>query len=251
MNNRRDFLRKGLLGLAATTVASSIVKAEDFSAAKTGKISIANNDIILFQGDSITDAGRNRNNADPNVANAFGNGYAMLAASTLLNDHASKNIKIYNRGISGNRVPDLINRWDTDALALKPNVLSIMIGVNDFWRTKDSNAVNTPEQYKGQYKQLLDKTLKEFPAIKLIICEPFAVNHVKHVDDSWFPEFSKYQQASRAIAQEYKGVFLPFQQVFDNALKQNNGAYWTTDGVHTSLAGANLMAQAWLNLIKK
>lgn len=251
MNNRRDFLKKGLLGIAATTVGTSLVQAEDFSAAKSGKINLANNDIILFQGDSITDAGRNKTNAEPNVANALGTGYAMLASSTLLNDHASKNIKIYNRGISGNRVPDLLNRWDQDALAIQPNVLSIMIGVNDFWRTKDRGAVNTPEQYKGQYKELLDKTFKALPNVKLIICEPFAVNNVKHVNDSWFPEFTKYQNASRELAKEYKAVFLPFQQVFDQALKANNGAYWTTDGVHTSLAGANLMAKAWLDLIKK
>jgi len=250
MNNRRDFLRKGLLGIAAMAVGSSLVKAEDFSSAKTGKIRVSPNDIILFQGDSITDAGRNRNNGNANEGNAFGNGYAMLAASTLLNKHAAKNLKIYNRGISGNRVPDLIGRWDQDAIALKPTILSIMIGVNDYWRTKDSGASNTPEQYKAQYKQLLDKTMKELPGVKLIICEPFAVNNVKHVNDSWFPDFTKYQQACREVAQEYNAVFLPFQQVFDKGLKANNGAYWTTDGVHTTMAGANLMAEAWLGLLK-
>ena len=250
MENRREFLRKGLLGVAATGLGSSIAFAEDFSSAKGGKISISKNDVILFQGDSITDAGRNRNNPNPNDSNAFGNGYALLAASSLLNKHADKNIKIYNKGISGNRVPDLINRWEADAINLKPNIISIMIGVNDFWRTKDSGASNTPEQYKAQYKQLLEKTLTALPNVKLIIAEPFAVNKVKAVDDSWYPEFPKYQQACKEIAQEFKAVFLPFQQLFDKGLKVNNGAYWTTDGVHTTLAGANLMAEGWLSLIK-
>ncbi len=250
MDNRRDFIRKGLLGITAAGMGSSIVFAEDFSSAKSGKISISQNDVILFQGDSITDAGRNRNNNQPNNANAFGDGYALLAASALLRNHAAKNIKIYNKGISGNRVPDLINRWDQDAIALKPTIISIMIGVNDFWRTKDSGASNTPEQYKAQYKQLLDKTLAALPNVKLIIIEPFGVKDVKHVTDSWYPDFPKYQQAAKEIAQEYKALFLPYQQIFDKALKQNNGAYWTTDGVHTTLAGASLMADAWLGLIK-
>jgi len=250
MNNRRDFLKKSLMGLGAVSLGSSLLHAEELGNIKPAKITLSPNDIILFQGDSITDAGRNKENQKANDFNALGNGYAMLATSQLLNNYADKNLQIFNRGISGNRVPDLINRWDKDTIALKPTVLSIMIGVNDFWRTKDSNATNTPENYKGQYKELLDKTLTALPNVKLIICEPFAVNNVKHVNDSWFPEFTKYQQASKEIAQEYKGVFLPYQAIFDGALKKNNGAYWTSDGVHTTLAGANLMAESWLNLIK-
>ncbi|MFZ4261628.1 SGNH/GDSL hydrolase family protein [Sphingobacterium sp. HJSM2_6] len=250
MDNRRDFLKKSLLGITAAGLGSSIVYAEDFSGNKAGKLSISQNDVILFQGDSITDAGRNKNNDQPNNANAFGDGYALLAASALLRDHAAKNIKVYNRGISGNRVPDLLNRWDKDAIALKPNIISIMIGVNDFWRTKDSGASNTPQKYKDQYKQLLEKTLTSLPGVKLIIIEPFGVKDVNHVKDEWFPDFPNYQQASREIAKEFKTLFLPYQQIFDKALKQNNGAYWTTDGVHTTLAGASLMADAWLGLIK-
>jgi len=237
------------MGLGAVGLGSSLLHAEELTDKKPGKISISSNDVILFQGDSITDAGRNKDNQKPNDTNALGTGYAMLATSQLLNKYADKNLTIFNRGISGNRVPDLLNRWDKDTLALKPTLLSIMIGVNDFWRTKDSNATNTPENYKAQYKELLDKTFAALPNVKLIICEPFAVNNVKHVNDSWFPEFTKYQEASKEIAQEYKGIFLPYQQIFDQALKQNNGAYWTTDGVHTTIAGANLMAESWLNLI--
>eukprot|EP01089_Gocevia_fonbrunei_P001907 TRINITY_DN11849_c0_g1_i1.p1 TRINITY_DN11849_c0_g1~~TRINITY_DN11849_c0_g1_i1.p1 ORF type:complete len:226 (+),score=36.92 TRINITY_DN11849_c0_g1_i1:24-701(+) len=224
--------------------------AEDFTSTTTGKISISQNDIILFQGDSITDAGRNKEILGPNETDAFGSGYAMISASTLLNKHASKNIKIYNRGISGNRVPDLIARWENDALSLKPNIVSIMIGVNDFWRTKDRGAINTPEQYKAQYKELLDQTRSALPQVKLIIIEPFGVNNVQHVDDSWYPEFTKYQQVAKEIAEEYQAIFLPCQQVFDSALKQNKGDYWTKDGIHTTMAGANLIAEAWLNLIQ-
>lgn len=236
--------------LGASAVASNSLFAVDSIVKPTSKIAIRPNDVILFQGDSITDAGRKRDSLHANDTAAFGNGYAMMAAACLLNKHADKNIQVYNRGISGNRVPDLIGRWDNDALALRPTILSILIGVNDFWRTKDSGAQNTPAQYKQQYQQLLETTLKALPNVQLIIGEPFGVKGVKHVKDDWYPDFLGYQQAAKDIAKEFNARFLPYQTVFDQAAGRGAGDYWTTDGVHTSLAGANLMAHAWLDLIK-
>ncbi|MGO3109497.1 MAG: SGNH/GDSL hydrolase family protein [Sphingobacterium sp.] len=250
METRRKFIAKSMLALGATAIASNPVFATDSGAKAAGKITVNENDIILFQGDSITDTGRNREELGPNNTSAFGNGYALIAASSLLNKFADKNIQVYNRGISGNRVPDLIKRWDVDAIQLKPTILSIHIGVNDFWRTMDSGAKNTPQQYKQQYKELLDKTLSALPEVQLIICEPFGVNGVKSVTDAWYPDFTGYQKAAKEIAKEYNVTFLPYQTVFDKAASRGSGDYWTTDGVHTTLAGSNLMAQAWLDLIK-
>ena len=249
MESRRNFIVKGLLTLGATSLASQSLFAQQGK--PQHKITLKQNDIILFQGDSITDAGRNREQQqNPNHTNALGNGYAMLAASTMLNKFADKKIQIYNRGISGNRVPDLQNRWAQDTISLQPTILSILIGVNDFWRTMDQGAQNSAAQYKSQYQQLLDDTLRQLPNVQLIIGEPFAVNNVKHVNEAWYPEFPTYQQAAAEIAKEYKALFIPYQQVFDKAEKQADGGYWTTDGIHTSLAGANLMAQAWLDCLK-
>src|SRR5690606_12698991 len=250
METRREFLAKSLLTIGAATIGTKALFAEEKSLKKGGNLRIQQNDIILFQGDSITDAGRNRDNLNPNDTGAFGHGYAMMAAATLLNKYADKNIQVYNRGISGNRVPDLINRWDTDAIQLRPTILSILIGVNDFWRTVDRGAQNTPQQYQQQYQQLLDTTLKQLPQVKLIIGEPFGVKGVNHVTHAWYPNFLEYQQAAKEIAKEYNATFLPYQSVFDKAASRGAGEYWTTDGVHTSLAGANLMAEAWLSLIK-
>lgn len=251
METRRTFLTKSLLTLGATAVIGTReLIATEKQHATVNKLRIQQNDIILFQGDSITDAGRKRDNLQPNDTNAFGNGYAMMAAATLLNKHADKGIQVYNRGISGNRIPDLIQRWDTDTLQLRPTILSILIGVNDFWRTIDRGAENTPAQYKQQYQQLLDSTLAELPNVKLIVGEPFGVKDVKHVTDGWYPDFLGYQQAVKEIAKEYNAIFLSYQSVFDKAASRGAGDYWTTDGVHTSLAGANLMAEAWLGLIK-
>ncbi|HLS95759.1 lysophospholipase L1-like esterase [Sphingobacterium allocomposti] len=250
MESRRTFLAKGLLALGATMTMSEGLLAADASLKPASKITVKPNDVILFQGDSITDAGRKRDNLEANNTAAFGNGYAMIAGSCLLNKYADKNIQIYNRGISGNRVPDLLDRWDTDTLALRPTVLSILIGVNDFWRTKDRGAQNTPAQYKQQYQQLIERTLKALPDVRLIIGEPFGVKGVKHVNDDWYPDFLGYQQAAKEVAKEFNAIFLPYQTVFDKAASRGSGDYWTTDGVHTSLAGANLMAQAWLDVIK-
>lgn len=249
MESRRKFIAKSLLTIGATTFASNDVWAGDV-AKPSKKITIQPNDVILFQGDSITDAGRKRDALGPNDTSALGNGYAMIAASCLLNKFSDKNIKVYNRGISGNRVPDLINRWSTDTVDLKPTILSILIGVNDFWRTKDSSAQNSPEQYKSQYRQLLEETQKKLPNVKLIICEPFGVKNVKHVTGDWYPDFPKYQEVAKEIAREFDAIFLPYQTIFDKAEKRGTGSFWTTDGVHTSLAGANLMAQSWLELVK-
>ena len=250
MSTRRNFIAKSIGTIGASVLGAQLLHATDNSSTKAKKISIAQNEVILFQGDSITDAGRNRDIKEPNQSNAFGNGYAMIAAGELLSKFADKHISIYNKGISGNRVPDLEGRWQNDTVALKPTLLSIMIGVNDFWRTKDSGAQNTPEKFKEQYRALLKSTLQQFPNIKLIIIEPFGVKGVKHVTDDWYPDFPKYQAATREIAAEFNAVFLPYQSIFDQALKKAPGNYWTTDGVHTTLAGANLMANAWLDLIK-
>lgn len=249
METRRKFLTKSLLTLGATAIGSQKLFADTAHTAPN-KLRIQQDEVILFQGDSITDAGRKRDNLAPNETNAFGHGYAMMAAATLLNNYADKNIQVYNRGISGNRVPDLIERWGVDAIQLRPTILSILIGVNDFWRTIDRGAQNTPQQYKQQYQQLLDTTSAKLPDVKLIIGEPFGVKGVKHVTDKWYPDFVGYQEAAKDIAKEYNAIFLPYQSIFDRAAKRGAGDYWTTDGVHTSMAGANLMAESWLGLIK-
>jgi len=251
MDNRRKFLQKSLLTLGGALAGTSLLNAKETSnIGGSKKITINHNDVILFQGDSITDNGRKRDNLEPNNTDAFGKGYAMIAASNLLNKYADKNIQVYNRGISGNKVPQLAERWDTDCIALKPTILSIMIGINDYWHKRNGNYEGSANAYKEQYRKLLDQTLTALPQVKLIIGEPFGVKNVKHVDDSWFPELTQYQQVANEIAKEYHAVFLPYQSIFDKAEKRANGKYWTTDGVHTTLAGANLMAQHWIETVK-
>jgi lysophospholipase L1-like esterase len=247
-NSRRGFLKKAAFGSLAAISLPAIVSG---ALGKDGnrKIKLGKDNVILFQGDSITDAGRNRESTGFNNSGALGSGYAMLAAADMLEEFASLNLKIYNKGISGNKVYQLAERWDKDCLEIKPDVLSILIGVNDFWHKLNGNYNGTIEIYRNDYNALLERTRKALPDVKLVICEPFAVPGVKAVDSKWFPEFFEYQKAARELAGKFDAVFVPFQKVYDEALKEAPASYWTGDGVHASLAGAALMAEAWVETI--
>lgn len=248
-SNRRNFIRNVSLGSLAAISIPGIVSAA-VSAEKTKKVTLKKEGVVLFQGDSITDAGRKRDNDQPNTGAALGGGYALMAASDLLLKNAEKNLKIYNKGISGNKVFQLADRWDIDCLTIKPDVLSILVGVNDFWHTLNGNYKGTVQTYREDYDKLLAHTKEQLPDVQLIIGEPFAVTGVKSVDEKWYPAFDEYRAVARALADKYQAVFIPYQAVFDKALKSAPGAYWTGDGVHPSVAGAQLMAEAWLQCVK-
>lgn len=252
-STRRDFLKKASVASLLAVGSPELLLAAE-AAPKASKITLAPNDVILFQGDSITDAGRRKDPKDadvPNTADTLGSGYAYLAAAELLQRHADKKLVIYNRGISGNKVPQLAERWDRDCLDLKPNVLSILVGVNDFWHTLTNNYQGTANSYTEAYKALLEQTRQRLPNVQLIIGEPFAVPGVKAVDEKWYPAFKDYQAAARSLAAQFDARLIPYQSLFDQAQKRAPGAYWTGDGVHPSVAGNQLMAQAWLDTFKR
>jgi lysophospholipase L1-like esterase len=248
MRHRRDFLKKAAIGSLAALSLPGIVKAGTLSQ-KQRRISLSGNETILFQGDSITDAGRTREVLESNHPRGLGSGYAMLASASLLHKRPGMNLSIYNKGISGNKVYQLAERWDADTLALKPNILSILIGVNDYWHTK-RDYKGTVETYRSDYRELLERTQKALPGVKLIIGEPFAIPGVKAVDETWYPDFDGYRAAAKEMADTFSAVFIPYQSIFNQAMKSAPGAYWAHDGVHPSLAGAQLMAIAWLNAVK-
>jgi lysophospholipase L1-like esterase len=248
-NNRRSFIKKASLGtLMAISIPEIVSAALTPSAVK--KVTLGKGNTVLFQGDSITDAGRNKENTSFNNAQVLGSGYAMLAGAALLEDYAAMDLKIYNKGISGNKVYQLADRWDKDCIEIKPDILSILIGVNDLWHKLNGQYNGTIEIYRNDYIALLERTKKALPGVKLIICEPFAVPGVQAVDDKWYPEFYSYQKAAREIAEQFGATFIPYQKIYDEAQKDAPGAYWTRDGVHPSLAGAQLMAEAWLEAVK-
>jgi lysophospholipase L1-like esterase len=248
-NNRRSFIRKAALGSLMAVSIPEILSASMASSPEKKNL-LTKDNVILFQGDSITDSGRKRDDPSYNNSGILGSGYPMLAGASLLEKYSALNLKIFNRGVSGNKVYQLAERWDKDCLEIKPDVLSILIGVNDIWHKLNGQYNGTVDVYKKDYIALLERTLKALPNVKLIICEPFAVKGVRAVDDKWYPEFFDYQKAAKDIAVQFGATFIPYQKIYDEAQKSAPGSYWTGDGVHPSLAGAQLMAQAWLKAIK-
>ena len=208
---------------------------------------ISNTTTILFQGDSITDCGRNKEDTTSHLTCALGSGYACMAAAELLSTRPADGFRVFNRGISGNRVVDLYARIQGDILNLKPDVLSILIGVNDTWHGKNpdwSNGVAIPK-YERIYRDLLDEVREALPSVKLVLCEPFVLR-CGVVRDDWVEEIDERRAVVAKLSKEFGAVLVPFQSMFDDAVKLAPPEYWAPDGVHPSAAGHLLMAKCWL-----
>lgn len=249
MNNRRDFLKKGTMAGLSLMMLPELAKAvvKEQNGVSAPKIQLKKDSVILFQGDSITDSGRNRESNICNTFDQLGSGYALFTATQLLKDHADKQLKIYNRGISGNKVFQLRERWEMETLAFMPDVLSILIGVNDYWHTLGGGYKGTLEIYENDLRALLKYTKEKLPNVQLVLCEPFAVKGGSAIDEpKWFPMFDDYRKALKQIATDFNAVFVPYQSAFDAAMKLAPARYWAADGVHPDLPGRQLMADVWL-----
>ncbi|MDR1162110.1 MAG: GDSL-type esterase/lipase family protein [Tannerellaceae bacterium] len=248
-DSRRDFLKKSVLAGAGALVIPELARAvvKEQSGVNASKIALKKNAVVLMQGDSITDAGRTYGNNNCNTQEQLGFGYSLYIATQLLAKQADKQLKIYNRGISGNKVYQLRDRWEMECLAFQPDVLSILIGVNDYWHTLGGGYKGTAEIYENDYRDLLKYTKEKSPATQLIICEPFALKGGSAIEDEkWFPKFDEYRTIAQRLAAEFKAVFVPFQAGFDAAMRQAPARYWSNDGVHPDLPGRQLMANMWI-----
>ena len=246
--NRRELLAQGAAGIGAMTLISTIAT-RVAAAAELPRLSLNPNDTILFQGDSITDCQRDKKRKAGNDGRAMGRGYPLLIGSELLRDHPTLDLKFFNRGISGNRVPSLQQRWVKDCIDLKPNVLSILVGVNDMWHKMDGKYDGTTETYRIGFAELLADTKRQLPECEIVICEPFALR-VGAVKDSWYPEFDDRRQVAREVCDEAGALWVPFQSMFDQAIESGTPAkYWAADGVHPSMAGHALMTATWKKVV--
>jgi lysophospholipase L1-like esterase len=251
--NRRSFIRNTVVAGAGSLMIPEIVRAaipDSNAVSEMSGSKLQKDAIILFQGDSITDAGRNRKEEDKaNDQQMLGRGYPLFAAASILAKNPDKNLKIFNRGISGNKVFQLAERWDKDCLELQPNLLSILIGVNDYWHTRTGKYDGTIQVYQTDYKALIERTLSALPSVRIVICEPFLIYGGTALDDTWNAAFAPYREIARSLAKEYKLTFVPFQKVYDEALKKAPASFWGPDGVHPALPGAQLMAEAWIKSV--
>jgi len=234
--NRREFI-------AATTILAGAV-ISPAATAEPPPAAAAQATVVLFQGDSITDAGRNRDSAEPNAAGALGNGYPLLVASAVLAARPASVLRFFNRGISGNKVPDLQQRWTADTVNLHPDVVSILIGVNDFWHKLDHGYNGTVQDYEQQYTALLAETHSALPHVHLIVLEPFVLR-TGAVDARWFPEFDQRRAAAARVATHARATFVPLQSIFNQRARTAPPEYWAADGVHPTPAGHAVIAEHW------
>jgi len=205
--------------------------------------------VILFQGDSITDCGRARDVAEPNRAAALGTGYPLLITASLLAEHPDRGYAFLNRGVSGNRVPDLQARWQHDTLDLQPAVLSILIGVNDLWHKIMGQSTGTVAEYEDGYGALLAQTRAALPGVRLVVLEPFVLR-TGAVTDAWFPEFDERRAAAQRVAHAAGATFVPLHAMFERLARRAPPAYWAADGVHPTPAGHGAIARLWLDRVK-
>jgi lysophospholipase L1-like esterase len=208
-------------------------------------IKLAQNQVILFQGDSITDCERKKGEQDkPNNPEALGNGYARRIADGLLADHSSLGLRIFNRGISGHRVVDLYARWKSDAVNLKPDLISILVGVNDTWHEFNSGNGVELDRFEQVYRMKLQYTRERLPDVSFVLCEPFVLP-CGAVTPEWEADIRGRQKIVADLAIEFDAVLVPFQKMFNEALKEAPPEYWAADGVHPTPVGHERMAAFW------
>ena len=199
---------------------------------------------ILFQGDSITDAYRAKDN-EWNL----GIGYPRLVNAELGFLEAGKH-EFFNKGISGNRVVDLYARIKRDIINLKPDVMSILIGVNDVWHGLDENSPNgvDEDRFYDVYCMLIDDIKKALPDIKIMILEPFVLkaSATEAKWDVFNSEVKKRAQKAKEVAEKYGLVFVELQAGFDALCEKAPASYWLGDGVHPSAMGHEFIKREWL-----
>lgn len=204
--------------------------------------------VLLFQGDSITDGGRNPIDRNHDL----GHSYVYLLAARLGYDYPERRLQIINRGISGNRVVNLYARWREDCINISPDLVSILIGVNDtIGEYSHQNGIPAPK-YEMVYSLMLEELLETNANVKIVLCEPFMlqVGIADRLPKGWKEELIRKQEAVRHLAKKFNAVFVPLQKIFDDALCHAVPEYWLWDGVHPTSAGHELIARQWLKCVE-
>ncbi len=189
---------------------------------------------IVFIGDSITDAGRDRSDAD-----SYGDGYVSLLAPGLIAGGAS----VRNLGIAGNRVADLAARWDDELMPTAPELLTVFVGVNEMLRRYDSADPTPTDRYEATYRRLLDEVTAAC-APRLVLMEPFFLP-VTDEQQPWREDLDEKRAAVARISVDYGAALVPLDRLFRRAAEEIPARELAPDGVHPTPAGSRLIADAW------
>ncbi len=209
---------------------------------------------LLFQGDSITDMKWGRNQADRN--HYLGHSYVFLIAARLGMDMPKTKLEFFNRGISGNKVSDLKARWQKDAIDMKPNLLSILIGTNDVGMGfRNPGKVVTPDAFERDYRHILEASLKANPKLRVVLLDPFILQTGRLKNQMAYTsrrkETDKMGVVVTKLAKDYQAAHLQTQELFDQAANETGPENWIWDGIHPLPQGHELIARNWIDLVAK
>ena len=198
---------------------------------------------ILFQGDSVTDAGRDR--SDPHD---MGNGYPRFASAMIQDSFPDTEFEFVNLGISGNRTEHLVERLEADFIEIQPDIVSIMIGVNDVWHHYAFEYVETTdEQFEANYRKVLDN-LKSRTNARILMIQPFLLETVDPAKQELCEELARKQAIVKQLADEYADAYLPLDEILHTETEEEP-AYYAADGVHPTPDGACFIGEAYLGAI--
>lgn len=211
---------------------------------------------ILFTGDSITDGNRYKKKSQEwDLNHQMGHSYAYIVNGILGSKYPQKQFVFKNRGVSGNRIIDLYARVETDLFPLNPDVLSILVGVNDGPIDKNNYEPTKQDKYDVIYRMMLDDIKDKLPDCKIVLMEPFVCNAGRLREENeynlWRECVESYASSVKKISQDYDTVFVPLQDKFDEKCQEYNDEYWSWDGIHPTENGHGLIAQEWIKATKE
>lgn len=201
---------------------------------------------LLFQGDSITDCNRDRDDIS-----SLSDGYAGMVAKMYNSLIPDNNITFINKGISGNRVIDLLERYEDDFKAINPDFISILIGINDTWRRYKNNDPTSTESFEKSYRELLANIKKDMPSCKILMIEPFVLNSLPD-RRAWREDLDPKINVVRELAKEFADYYLPLDGILAKTeVEKYNCKELAPDGVHPSELGHNVIAEEYMNILTK
>ncbi|MBT3191241.1 MAG: SGNH/GDSL hydrolase family protein [Verrucomicrobia bacterium] len=259
MRNGRRLIATSLAAIAAIMLAATAANAEPASACAPGfgghnyrLPAFKQGTRLLFQGDSITDMNWGRRESDRN--HYLGHSYVFLLAARLGVEMPEAQLDFYNRGNSGNKVSDLRKRWQKDAIDMKPDILTILVGTNDAGMGfRHPDRAVTPEAFETDYRAILDASRKANPELRLVLMDPFLLPSGPLKNPDAYRQrhglTDKFREIVAKLAREYNAVHIKTQDIFDAAAAEVSPEHWMWDGIHPLPQGHELIARHWLQQV--